>query len=441
MPGIIDRVEPHSIAEELDWQPDDEIVSINGHDLSDLIDYRFHTADEHLIVLVRRGQESAEFEIEKDYEDDLGVTFKDALFDGVRTCGARCIFCFVEQLPRGLRKSLYLKDDDYRLSFLHGNYVTLANVTEADLQRIITQRLGPLYISVHTTDPELRDRMLGRDAPDILEQIGTLATGNITLHTQIVLCRGINDGDYLDRTIEHLAARYPTVQSVAIVPAGITAHRRNKTPIGSIDAQYSGQTLDKVIRWQRRFMSEKGTRFVWAADEFYLSAGLAIPAASAYEGFPQIENGVGLVRKFKDSASGARRDLLPLLGERVAVRAKPVVVSIVTGTLAAPVVREWVASLRIRNLEMQVFSISNRLFGETVTVAGLIPGRDLIDQLKGADLGDLLVVPSVSLRDGVFLDDVTLEQVGEALSVPICSVAPLPRAIIKLLIDRLSNSV
>jgi len=205
LPGIIYTVEPDSIAEELGWEPGDELVSINGHELSDLIDYRFYTADEHLIVLVRRGDQSAEFEIEKDYETDLGVTFKDALFDGVRTCGAKCVFCFVEQLPTGLRKSLYLKDDDYRLSFLHGNYVTLANVTDDDLRRIVIQRLSPLYISVHTTDHALRQRMLGREAPNILDQIDTLATGNIRLQTQIVLCCGINDGDYLDRTVEDLA--------------------------------------------------------------------------------------------------------------------------------------------------------------------------------------------------------------------------------------------
>ncbi len=202
MGGIIDKIEPASIAEELGWQPGDEIVSINGHELADLIDYRFYSADEHLSVLVRRGEQTAEFEIEKDIDTDLGVTFEDALFDGVRTCGAKCIFCFVDQLPKGLRKSLYLKDDDYRLSFLHGNFVTLANCTDDDLKRIVTQRLSPLYVSVHTTDPALRERMLGRRCPPILGQIDTLAAGNITLHTQIVLCRGINDGEYLDRTVE-----------------------------------------------------------------------------------------------------------------------------------------------------------------------------------------------------------------------------------------------
>ena len=433
MPGIINTVEPDSIAEELGWQPGDAIVSINGHELSDLIDYRFYTADEHLIVLVRRGEESAEFEIEKDYDTDLGVTFRDALFDGVRTCGAKCIFCFVEQLPKGLRKSLYLKDDDFRLSFLHGNYVTLADVSEDDLQRIVNQRLSPLYISVHTTDPELRVRMLGREAPSILDQIDSLATGNITLHTQIVLCRGINDGEYLDRSIADLSARYPTVQSVAVVPAGITSHRRNNTPIEPIDAQYSCEILDKVRCWQRRFRADKGTRFVWAADEFYLSAGRPVPRASTYEGFPQIENGVGLVRKFKDSAYRARR--LPLLmGENAGVRGKGKrVISLVTGQLAAPVVGEWADSLNSDSLAVKVYPIANRLFGESVTVAGLISGRDVIEQLKGENLGDLLVVPSVALLDGVFLDDVTLADVRQALGTRVLASPPSPLALVRLL--------
>lgn len=435
MPGIIDRIEPQSIAEELGWQPGDEIVSINGHVLADLIDYRFYAADEYLNVLVRREPDSAEFEIEKDYETDLGVTFKDALFDGVRTCGAHCIFCFVEQLPKGLRKSLYLKDDDYRLSFLHGNFVTLGNLTDEDLTRIVTQRLSPLYISVHTTDPSLRDRMLGREAPNILDQIDTLAAGNVSLHTQIVLCRGINDGDYLDRTVQHLAARYPTVRSIAIVPAGVTAHRRNNTPIPAIDTRYCVELVRKLRKWQHKFSREHGTRLVWAADEFYLSVGLPIPNASAYEGFPQIENGVGLVRKFKDSAYRARRDLLPRLTQSVRINARPLNVSIVTGQLAAPVVRQWAQSLECENLTISVHAITNRLFGETVTVTGLMAGRDVIDQLKGIDLGDLLLVPSVALRDGAFLDDVTLEDVGRSLGVAIGSVAPLPRAVLRLLIE------
>jgi len=434
--GSIDKVEPTSIAEELEWRPGDEIVSINGHQLADLIDYRFYTADEHLNVLVRRGDQTAEFEIEKDIDTGLGVAFRDALFDGVRTCGAKCIFCFVDQLPKGLRKSLYLKDDDFRLSFLHGNFITLANVTDDDLRRIVTQRLSPLYISVHTTDPALRQRMLGRRCPPILEQIDTLAHSDmppgilpggisgISLHTQIVLCRGINDGEYLDRSIADLSARYPTVRSIAIVPAGITAQRRDKTPIGSIDAQYAVVILNKVRFWQRLSRAEKGTRLVWAADEFYLIAGQPVPESVTYEGFPQIENGVGLVRKFKDGAYRAKH-LLP------AKLPRPFTISVVTGQLAAPTLRRWADSVNCENLTIKVCSITNRLFGESVTVAGLMAGKDVIDQLRHADLGDMLVIPSVALRDGAFLDDVTLADVEQALGVRVLACAPSPLALLR----------
>lgn len=424
MPGIISRIEPNTIADELGLRPGDEIISINGHTLSDLIDYRFYQADEHLTILVRRGKETAEFEVEKDYDTDLGITFTDALFDGVRTCGAHCIFCFVEQLPKSMRKSLYLKDDDYRLSFLHGNFVTLANVTDDDLRRIVTQRLSPLYISVHTTDPDLRIKMLGRKAPDILSQIDTLAEGHISLHTQIVLCRGVNDGDYLAYAVQDLSERYPAVQSIAIVPAGLSAHRRNKTPIGSIDPEYSREILDMVRGCQRRFLQLYGTRLIWAADEFYLSAGKPVPPATAYEGFPQIENGIGLVRKFRDSAHRAKKILPQSLP-------RPLKVSIITGRLAAPLLEEWVNSLNCAGLTVQVFPITNHLFGETITVTGLITGHDIINQLKDQDLGDVLFVPLVALRDDTFLDDVALDDLQIALSVPVRSVSPSPYALAK----------
>ena len=419
MGGIISSIEPNSIAEDLGWQPGDEIVGINGHDLQDAIDFRFYSADELVTITIKRGKQTAEFEIEKDLGVPLGVTFKDILFDGVRTCGAHCIFCFVEQLPKGLRKSLYLKDDDFRLSFLHGNFVTLANVSEDDLQRIVTQRLSPLYISVHTTEPDLRERMLGRPAPNILQQIDTLAQGRITLQTQIVLCRGVNDGDHLIRTVEDLAARYPTVASIAIVPVGLSAHRRNKTPIGPIDAQYSAEILDRVKHWQRRYLREKGTRLVWAADEFYLNAYGPVPSAAVYEGFPQIENGVGLIRQFLDSARRAERILPEKLDRDVNI-------STVTGTLFDSVLEWWAESLPCENLTISVWTIGNSLFGESVTVTGLLAGNDIIDRLRGHDLGEALFIPSVALRDGAFLDDVTLEDVSRALGVPVFAVLPKP---------------
>lgn len=417
--GVIASIEPGSIAEELGWQVGDRMVSINGHALHDVIDVRFYSADEFLDIDIRRGDEVIEYQIEKDFDMPLGVSFEDILFDGVRLCGAHCIFCFVEQLPKGLRRSLYLKDDDYRLSFLHGNFVTLANVTGEDLDRIVTQRLSPLYVSVHTTDPALRERLLGRGAPDILAQIDRLAEGNITLHTQIVLCRGVNDGEHLDRTMEDLAARYPAVESIAVVPAGLSAHRRNATPIGSIDAQYSAEILNKVDHWKRAFLKEKGTRLVWAADEFHLSAGRSVPRASAYEGFPQIGNGIGLVRKFLDSAYRSLR----LLPRRLR---SPRTVSVVTGRLAAPLLEWWAETVSARRLNVNVYPLTNRLFGEMVTVAGLISGKDIIEDLRGRELGEAVFVPSVALRDEVFLDDVTVGEVEAALGCRVIVVEPLP---------------
>lgn len=445
MGGIVDTVEPGSLADGLGWRSGDRILTINGHPLSDEIDFRFYSADERLTVVLSRRGRRLTFDIHKDYDTPLGITFRDILFDGVRTCGAHCVFCFVEQLPKGMRRSLYLKDDDFRLSFLHGNFVTLANVSESDLQRIVTQRLSPLYVSVHATDPSLRRKLLGRDAPDILTQIDTLAGGRIALHTQVVLCRDINDGAHLDQTIADLASRYPTVASIAVVPAGLSRHRRNKTPIGAIDAQYSALMLHSIRRWQRRFRKEIGSRLVWPADEFYLSAGEPVPGASVYEGFPQIENGVGLVRRFLDSAARARRDLLPLLSEktpgevrpRSSVRSRarggvrPLRVSLVTGTLAAPLLRDFALSMQNPRVEFEVFEIVNRLLGNTVSVAGLLSGSDIKDQLRTAELGDVVMVPSVALRDEAFIDDVSVDELGQALGTRVEAVEPVPYALVR----------
>lgn len=426
--GVITLIELGSIAEELGWQSGDEIISINGHELQDIIDYRFYSSDEFLHVILKRGDETLEYEIEKDFGEPLGALFIDILFDGVRTCGAHCIFCFIEQLPKGLRKSMYFKDDDYRLSFLHGNFVTLGNVSDDDLKRIVEQRLTPLYVSVHATDPALRDKLLGRHAPDILYQIDYLTKGRITLHTQIVLCRGVNDGDHLDKTIEDLAKRYPTVESIAIVPASLSIHRRNLAPIGSIDAEYSLDIINSVKQWQKRFLQEHGTRLLWAADEFYLSAGIPVPSASSYEGYPQLENGIGLVRQFKDSAYRVNR-VLPAKLEQ------PFGISIVTGQSSCDLLQAWADSVQRENLKINVYPITNRLFGETITVTGLIVGKDVIAQLRGKDLGDVLFIPSVSLRDNTFLDDVTVKDVEDALGVPVEVVPPRPYFLARRLVE------
>ncbi len=408
MAAIISSVEKKSIASELGWKAGDQIVSINGVVPADILDYRFHESLEEVVVVLQKEFEQEIFEIEKDPYEPLGVSFTEVLFDGVRMCGAHCVFCFVEQLPPGLRAPLYIKDDDFRLSFMDGNFVTLANVSDEDLERIVTQRLSPLYISVHTTDSELRREMLGRDVPDILKQIDTLSNGQIELHTQIVLCPGINDGKALEKTVLDLYERHPAVKSIAIVPAGISKYRTNETPIPQIDADYSQNIIRLVTRWQRWFRAEKRERIIHAADELFLSAGKLVPAAKFYEGFPQIENGIGHVRKFLDASVRAKKLIENELDS-------PVKVVFVTGKLFGPVLTKWLKSIDSKYLDWDVLAVENSLFGETVTVSGLLAGKDVVNAVKGVDSPDIVVIPATALRDGVFLDDVTIDDIQEVL--------------------------
>lgn len=429
--GKVLSVEPDSIAEEVGIEPGDFIVSINGHTLTDVIDYRFYIAEEDVDVVVRRDDKTYEISIEKDYDDRLGIEFEEELFDSVRTCGNRCIFCFVQQLPRGMRRSLYLKDDDYRLSFLYGNFVTLASVSEADMSRIVEQRLSPLFVSVHTTDPELRREMLrGRTAPDVMEQLCTLTDAGITLHTQIVICPGVNDSEHLDRSVHELAELYPGVVSVGVVPVGLTQHRRIGPELSVIDARGARGIVKDVRKWQREFSVRFGTRLVWASDEMYLLSGMPIPSARAYEGFPQLENGIGLVRRFIDDARKTVRRLPPQLP-------CPLKITLVTGELAATLVRDLAYKLnKVDNLEVTTAPIKNNFFGESVTVAGLLTGQDIRVQLDGRDLGDAVVVPVTMLRDSAFLDDVTIDELSSALRRPVIAVEPLPSAILNWLTRR-----
>lgn len=430
--GTIAYVEPDSIAEEAGILPGDVLVSINGHHLLDIIDYRFYSAEEEVDLLVRRADEEAIISVEKEFDDPLGIEFADELFDGVRTCGNRCVFCFVSQLPRGMRKSLYLKDDDYRLSFLHGNFVTLTNTNEDDLKRIIDQRLTPLYVSVHATELELRSQMVrGKVMPDVMSQLRVLSDAGVTLHTQIVLCPGFNDGEHLNRTVQDLASLFPGVQSIGIVPVGLTTHRRNESQLASIDPTDAAAIIQSVRRWQREFKSRYGTRLVWASDELYLVSGYPIPSSASYESYTQLENGIGLVRKFMDDEKRAMRRL-PLRLPR------PVKATAVTSVLAAPVLQDFVDKLnQIINLEVEVATIKNEFFGETVTVAGLITGQDIRNQLSGRDLGNVVILPATMLRDGAFLDDISTIELSNALKKPVEAVTPMPSGLVAALIDHL----
>ncbi|MEN6371483.1 MAG: DUF512 domain-containing protein [Armatimonadota bacterium] len=432
--GKVAKIESRSIAEEAGILPGDIVVSINGHPISDIIDYRFYLADEDINLIVRRGEEEAEISIEKDYDDPLGIDFEDELFDGVRTCGNRCLFCFVHQLPQGMRPSLYLRDDDYRLSFLHGNFVTLTNVDEKDIDRIIEQRLTPLYVSVHSTDPKLRSSIIRNEhAPDIMQQLHTLAAGKITIHTQIVVCPGVNDGKKLEQTIHDLASLYPGVASIGVVPVGLTRHRLAGPAIDAMDPVAAGKIVQQVRRWQKKLRKDFGSRLVWASDELYLASGIPVPSASSYEGFPQLENGIGIVRQFIDDT----RKTIARLPERIP---HPVKATVVTSTLATPIIEEFTSELnKVEDLHVYVAPIMNEFFGESVTVTGLLTGKDIINQLKGHDLGDFVLIPTVMLRDGVFLDNITLSELSEALSCPAAVIEPTPSALADKLIGEVSD--
>lgn len=413
---VVERVSPGSIAHRMGVEPGDRVLKINGRPVRDLIDYRFYTCGERLQVDLRKhGGQNWLLDVEKDYEDDLGLVFSGSALGRIRRCRNRCIFCFLDQMPKGLRASLYFNDDDYRLSFTEGNFVTLTNVTRADLERIAEQRLSPLYVSVHTTNPALREKMLNnRRAGKIMEQLGFLARSGITVHAQAVLCPEINDGAELDRTIGDLAALWPAVRSLAVVPVGLTRYREGLFPLRTYTREEAGKVISLVRSWQRSCRAHFGNPFVFAADEFYLLAGEKLPPARDYAGFPQVENGVGLVRLFFLEWAGAAKRLPSSCF-------KPKRAAVVTGVLGEQVLKPVVKRLNaIENLEVQLIGLASRFFGGKVTVAGLLTGEDLIAGLTGRDLGELVVVPAVCLRGGddLFLDGLSLAELSRYLGVP-----------------------
>ena len=410
-------VEPGSIAEQMGLQPGDSILKINGQPLHDVLDYRFLVSDEVLEVEVLKKDGQAELiEVETDYQD-LGLEFEDALLDKPKSCKNKCIFCFIDQLPKGMRPTMYFKDDDARLSFLQGNYITLTNLSEADIERIIRMRISPVNVSVHTTNPALRVNMLrNRHAGKVYDVMARLARHGIVMNCQIVLCRGINDGAELDRTIEDLSALYPAVSSISAVPVGLTAYRDGLYPLQPYDAPACAEVIAQVSRWQKRLLGTHGSRLVFLADEFYLVGGIPIPPEAEYEGFPQIENGVGLIA----SMEAEFRAALSRVPEKLP---KARHVSIATGELACGFIRGLCRELEARcpSVHVGVYPIKNNFFGGGVTVSGLVCGCDIAAQLSGRDLGDVLFLPSSMLRSGedILLDDVTTAELGTSLGVRI----------------------
>ncbi|MEW6574295.1 MAG: DUF512 domain-containing protein [Bacillota bacterium] len=408
----ITAVAPQSTAAELGLSAGDFLVRIGNRPVRDIIDYHFLLATERPVLTVRRGQ--SEFSIP--LGDDAGLTGLEFAepFGRIRRCANRCVFCFVDQQPSGLRPSLCFKDDDYRLSFWEGNFITLTNVTEADLKRIIRQRLSPLYISVHTTNPELRAKMLRNpQAAEINEKLRKLAAEGIGLHAQVVLCPGLNDREELARTVTDLAALYPAVRSVAVVPVGLTRHREGLYPLRPVTPAEAAQVLGSVAGWQDRYRRRFGSRIVFASDEFYLLAGKNVPAAKEYEGFPQLENGVGLVRRFLDAWNR--------IAKRLPAAAEPRRAIAVTGEQFRTVLAPVVARLNeIDGLEVALAAAGNRFFGPTVSVAGLLTGQDIREAVRKLPRPDLVLVPAAALKDRrVFLDDMSCDELAKAVGCPV----------------------
>lgn len=413
----VEKVSPGGIAHQLGVEPGDRVIRINGQPVRDIIDYRFLSCSEKLnVLLVKAGGEKWLLAVEKDYEEGLGVEFGPNELGRIRRCRNRCIFCFLDQMPKGMRDTLYFNDDDYRLSFIQGNFVTLTNVTGRDLERIAGQRLSPLYISVHATNPVLRAKMLNNPrAKKIMEQLAYLAGAGIQMHTQVVLCPGINDGPELARTIGDLYGLWPAVRSVAVVPVGLTRYRNDLYPLRTYTKQEAQKVIALVKKWQRACRRRGGNPFVFAGDEFYLLAGEPIPPAKDYAGFPQAENGIGLVRLFLDEWAKAA-------GKLPARLPAPRKVTLVTGKLGEQVLKPVAERLnKMENLTVRLVGITNRFFGEKVTVAGLLTARDLLSALAGRDPGDLLIIPAVMLReeDGLFLDDVPFLEFARRLGFPV----------------------
>ena len=415
----IRTVLPGSIAEELELEPGDVLLAVNDHEIEDVFDYHYYTNEEYLTVLVRKPDgEEWELEIEKEFEEDLGIEFESSLMDDYRSCRNHCIFCFIDQMPPGMRETLYFKDDDSRLSFLQGNYVTLTNMSDHDIDRIIHYHLGPINISFQTTNPGLRCKMLhNRFAGDVFPKIRRLADAGIELNGQIVLCRDINDGAELERSISDMTSYLPALRSVSVVPVGLSKYREGLYPLKPFDAQSAGEVIDLIESWQKKIYPQYGVHFVHASDEWYLLAGRPLPEEERYDGYLQLENGVGMLRLLKEEVGETLAEVKPD-GETPKRR-----VSIATGRLAGPFLKELGKQIETvyQNVTLQIFEIRNDFFGESITVSGLITGQDLIAQLKDQDLGDELLLPTNMIRSGerVFLDDLTIEDAEEALGIPI----------------------
>jgi putative radical SAM enzyme (TIGR03279 family) len=431
-PAVITRVIPDSIGEEIGFEAGDAIVSINGTKPRDLIDYQFLCAEEFLdLEVIDTKGKTHQVEIEKDYDDDLGLEFTNALFDGLLQCNNHCPFCFIDQQPPGKRESLYYKDDDYRLSFLYGSYLTLTNLTEPEWNRIQALRLSPLFVSVHATEPEIRIKLLKNPrAGKILENLQWFAENRLQIHAQVVVCPGINDRTHLDQTLADLAKFYdpdlPTVASVAIVPVGLTKFRPPEDELISVTPTKALEVIQQVQQFQRQCQQKFGTTFAWLADEWFLIAGVDLPTADHYEDYPQLGNGVGSIRQFIGDFTAKAKELLPPQIN------PPKKLTWVVGNAVGQAFQPLVQQLnQVAGLEINLVALQSNYWGQTMTVTGLLTGQDLLSGLQNQDLGEGILLPTVMLKHGElkFLDDLTVAEVSSGLGVDILPVGDITELI------------
>jgi len=406
--ALISEVIENSIADGLGIEAGDILLSIDERSINDILDYQFLSREDFLVMDIQKAdKEIWSIEIARDYDEDLGLVFDDIVFDKMKVCRNRCIFCFIDQLPRKMRKTMYVKDDDYRYSFLCGNFITLTNLTEEDWQKIIEMRLSSLYISVHALQADIRSMMMGNHkAAGIKEGLERLKDADIEMHTQIVLCPGINDGKILEDTIEGLAKLYPAVSSIGIVPVGLTAHREKLQDLRGVSSEEAKNLISTINRYQQRFRSEFECGLVYLADEFYVKAGIHVPEAAYYDDYAQIENGIGLCRILLDEFAAEELSLPESVSERE--------VYLVTGESALPVMEEITAGMnRIKGLKARLIPVKNTYFGGQVSVTGLLVGSDLITALGKDYAGKRVIIPEIVFKEGQdnFLDDITLADI------------------------------
>lgn len=430
---IISKVLPGSIGEELELEVGDILMEINHQAIEDVFDYRYLLNDEYIELLIQKANgELWELDVEKDYDEDLGIEFENGLMDDYRSCSNHCMFCFIDQMPPGMRETLYFKDDDSRLSFLQGNYVTLTNMSQEDIKRVIKYHLSPINVSFQAMNPQLRCKMLhNRFAGEALKKVDRLYEAGITMNGQIVLCKGVNDGEELEYSLQKLSEYAPVLQSVSVVPVGLTKFRDGLYPLESFDKQDALKVLSQIHRWQQIMYEKHGIHFIHASDEWYILAEQELPEEDRYDGYLQLENGVGMLRlldtEVKEALETRQGD------DRVRT------VTIATGKLAAPYIRRCTDQITSRypNVQVEVIAITNRFFGEKITVSGLITGQDLREQLKDRELGERLLIPCNMLRSGenVFLDDITIEELSRELHREIIAVEEAGADLVSAVLD------